>query len=107
MQALMVRLAGLLYRRRRLVIAGWVIVLLAALPFAAQQSDRLTGGGFAVPGSQADAVQHALEDDFEAAERAKLGVVLIAHKGAGATDQRAALERVRRATARVSHVALV
>ncbi|MEA2244854.1 MAG: putative drug exporter of the superfamily [Solirubrobacteraceae bacterium] len=106
MQALMLRFAGSLHRHRRLVLAGWAIVLVAALPFAARQSDRLTGGGFAVPGSQAEAVQSALEHDFAAAQRAKLGVVLIARGAAGAADQRAALERVRRAAARVDHVAV-
>jgi uncharacterized membrane protein YdfJ with MMPL/SSD domain len=106
MQALMLRLAGSLHRHRRLVLAGWAIVLVAALPFAARQSDRLTGGGFAVPGSQAEAVQNALEQDFDAAQRAKLGVVLIERGGAGAADQRAALERLRRAAARLDHVAV-
>jgi uncharacterized membrane protein YdfJ with MMPL/SSD domain len=106
MQALMLRLAGSLHRHRRLVLAGWAIVLVAALPFAARQSDRLTGGGFAVPGSQAEAVQNALEQDFDAAQRAKLGVVLIARAGAGAADQRGALERLRRAAARLDHVAV-
>src|SRR4051812_19030733 len=83
------------HRRRRLVLAGWALVLVAALPFAAQQSDRLTGAGFAVPGSQAEAVQRALARDFDAAQRAKLGVVLISHDGAGAADRRAALQRLR------------
>ncbi|HEV7885844.1 MAG TPA: MMPL family transporter [Solirubrobacteraceae bacterium] len=106
MQALMLRFAGSLHRHRRLVLAGWAIVLVAALPFAARQSDRLTGGGFAVPGSQAEAVQSALEHDFAAAQRAKLGVVFIARGGAVAADQRAALERLRRAAARVDHVAV-
>jgi uncharacterized membrane protein YdfJ with MMPL/SSD domain len=106
MQVLMLRLAGMLHRRRRLVLVAWAIVLVAALPFAARQSDRLTGGGFAVPGSQAQAVQRTLEHDFDAAQRAKLGVVLIAREQAGAADQRAALQRLRRAAARVDHVAL-
>jgi uncharacterized membrane protein YdfJ with MMPL/SSD domain len=42
MQGLMLRLAGMLHRRRRLVLAGWAIALVAALPFAARQSDRLS-----------------------------------------------------------------
>src|SRR3954462_12508967 len=106
MQGLLLRFAGSLPRHRRLVLAGWAIVLVAALPFAARQSDRLTGGGFAVPGSRAEAVQNTLEQDFDAAQRAKLGVVLIARGGAGAADQRAALERLRRAAARLDHVAV-
>ena len=102
----MLRLGGILHRRRRLILVAWALVLVAALPFAARQSDRLTGGGFAVPGSQSDAVQCALARDFDAAQRAKLGVVLISRDGAREADRRAALERLRRAAAGVDHVAL-
>ena len=45
------KLAGVLGRRRRWVLAAWVLVVLLALPFAAKQTDHLTGGGFDVPGS--------------------------------------------------------
>jgi RND superfamily putative drug exporter len=85
------------------VLVTWTVLFLAALPFAARQSENLTGGGFAVPGSQSDAVQASLERDFDAAQRPKLGVVLIARKGATAADQRAALSRLRAAAARVAH----
>ena len=102
----MLSLDGLLRRHRRLVLVAWAIVFIAALPFAARQAENLTGGGFAVPGSQSDAVQSALERDFDATQRAKLGVVLIAHEGATAADRRAALERLRAAAARVDHVAV-
>jgi uncharacterized membrane protein YdfJ with MMPL/SSD domain len=104
MQALMLSFDGLLRRHRRLVLVAWAILFLAALPLAARQSEHLTGGGFGVPGSQSDAVQSALARDFDAAQRAKLGVVLIAHRGATAADRRAALSRLRAAAARVSHV---
>ncbi|HZS23851.1 MAG TPA: MMPL family transporter [Gaiellaceae bacterium] len=46
------RLSRFVGRRRRLVLATWGIVLLASLPFAAQQTKHLTAGGFEVPGSQ-------------------------------------------------------
>lgn len=45
----MERLAGFLARRRWIVIAAWLALLLAALPLAAKQTDELTGGGFSVP----------------------------------------------------------
>src|SRR6185295_20118710 len=106
MQALMLSLDCFLRRHRRVVLVTWAVVFVAALPFAARQADNLTGGGFGVPGSQADAVQKALERDFDATQRARLGVVLIAHKGATAADQRAALERLRAAAAHTDHVAL-
>jgi uncharacterized membrane protein YdfJ with MMPL/SSD domain len=52
MQAGMDRLAGFLQRRRSVVLAVWVVALVAALPFAAKQTDHLTSGGFEVPGSR-------------------------------------------------------
>jgi RND superfamily putative drug exporter len=52
MQAAMDRLERFVARRRRLVLGVWGLVLLASLPFAAQQTKHLTAGGFEVPGSQ-------------------------------------------------------
>jgi uncharacterized membrane protein YdfJ with MMPL/SSD domain len=106
MQALMLKLDGLLRRHRRLVLVAWALAFLAALPFAARQADNLTGGGFGVPGSQAAAVQQSLARDFDAAQRATLGIVLIARPGATAADERTALDRVRAAVAAVDHVAV-
>ena len=102
----MLRLDGLLRRRQRLVVVAWVFVLLAALPFAARQSENLTGGGFAVPGSQSQKVQDALERDFEAAQRAKLAVVLVSGDGATVAERRAGLQRLRDAAARTPEVAV-
>ena len=106
MQPLMLSLDRFLRRHRRAVLIAWAVVFIAALPFAARQSENLTGGGFAVPGSQSDAVQDALERDFDAAQRAKLGAVLIGSKDATAADRRAAVQRLRSATATVDHVAV-
>lgn len=64
MQDRMIRLGGFVGRRRKLVIGIWLIVLLAALPLTAHQSDNLTGGGFDVPGSQSKAVAEAIERDY-------------------------------------------
>jgi uncharacterized membrane protein YdfJ with MMPL/SSD domain len=104
MQARMLSLDRFLRRHRRVVLVTWTVVFIAALPFAARQADNLTGGGFGVPGSQADVVQKALERDFDATQRARLGVVLIAHEGATAADRRAAIDRLRDAAARTDHV---
>jgi uncharacterized membrane protein YdfJ with MMPL/SSD domain len=104
MMALMQALDRSLRRRRRLVLVMWAVLFISALPFAARQAENLTGGGFAVPGSQSDAVQKALEREFDATQRVKLGVVLIAHGGAAAADQRAAIDRLRGAAARTDHV---
>ena len=80
MRDAMNRLAGVLGRRRRWVVAVWVLIVLAALPFAARQTEHLTGGGFDVPGSQSQAVSTALQDEFgyppldERAKRQILGL---------------------------------
>ena len=61
MQAAMDRLASFLERRRWLVLGAWLVLLLAAAPFAAKQTDHLTSGGFEVPGSQSQIVDRNLE----------------------------------------------
>jgi RND superfamily putative drug exporter len=106
MQALMLTLDRFLRRHRRVVLVTWAVVFIAALPFAARQAENLTGGGFGVAGSQSDVVQKSLVRDFDATQRARLGVVLIAHEGATAADRQAALDRLREAAARTDHVAV-
>ena len=51
MQGVMDRLAVFLERRRWPVLAAWLVVLAAALPFAAQQTEHLTSGGFSTMGT--------------------------------------------------------
>jgi len=43
-QTVMLRLDALVRRRRRVFLAGWALLVLAALPFAARESDHLSGG---------------------------------------------------------------
>ena len=81
MQSAMLRLDAFVHRRRRLVLAAWAAILLAALPFAARQSEDLSSGGFAVPGSQSDVVDRALER-FPGVQQAELAAVLIPEPGA-------------------------
>ena len=57
MQTFMLKLDRTLRRHRLLVLGVWVAAFVAAIPFAAKQSDNLTGGGFGVPGSQSKAVE--------------------------------------------------
>jgi RND superfamily putative drug exporter len=101
----MIRLAGLLARRRRLVVALWAVILLAALPFAARQTEHLTGGGFDVPGSQSKAVADAMQDDFGGSNDG-IAVLLRAEAGSAAAQRAAAVRRVRRAVASTEGVAL-
>jgi uncharacterized membrane protein YdfJ with MMPL/SSD domain len=54
------RLVRTVSRRRKLVIGCWAIMVLAALPFAARQTQHLTNGGYLVPGSASDRVESVL-----------------------------------------------
>src|SRR5688572_20121433 len=95
MQGAMDRLAAFLERRRWLVLAAWLLVLLAALPFAARQTEHLTSGGFDVPGSQSKIVDENVTR-FEGAQRDTLAVVLARREGASAAAVRAEVDRVGR-----------
>ena len=93
MHRLISRLDDLVSRRRWVVIVAWVLVLAAALPFAAKQSDRLDTGGFRVPGSSSQAVETELERDFETFERSPLIAVIA--PGPDATRRQMASQRER------------
>ena len=73
MRELMVKLSGVLGRRRRWIVLGWVVVVAAALPIALHQTDHLTGGGFDVPGSESKAVSDSLQNDFADQKRTASG----------------------------------
>ena len=92
------KLAGFLGRRRRWVLAAWLVLVVAALPFAAKQTDHLTGGGFDVPGSQSKAVSDTLQSEF-GAKADGIAVLLEAEPGATAAQRQAAVGRVRREVA--------
>ncbi len=101
----MTRLAAFLGRRRRWVLAGWVVVLVLALPLAQRQTEHLTGGGFDVPGSQSKAVSDAVEQGF--GEHADgIAVLLQAQPGTTPAARAAAVARVRRAVAGIDRVTL-
>jgi RND superfamily putative drug exporter len=105
MRDAMNRLAGVLGRRRRWVLAIWVAIVIAALPFAARQTEHLTGGGFDVPGSQSLTVSEALQKDFGA----KADGVMVALKAAPDSsrgDRAAAVGRVSREVATIDAVTL-
>jgi uncharacterized membrane protein YdfJ with MMPL/SSD domain len=105
MRSAMNRLAGFLSRRRRWVLAVWVLIVLAALPFVAKQTDHLTGGGFDVPGSQSEAVSQSLQNEFGASADG-ISVVLKAAPEASAAQRRAAVARIRREVATIEDVTM-
>ena len=99
------RLAGFLERRRWFVLVAWVVVLLAALPFAARQTDHLTSGGFEVPGSQSQVVSENITR-FEGAQRDQLAAVLARREGADAAAVRREVDRVGRIADELPNVEL-
>jgi len=98
-------LAQFLGRRRRLVVAAWVLIVLLALPFAAKQTDHLTGGGFDVPGSQSMKVSESLQDEF-GSQADGIAVVLKAEPGASAAERAGAVTRLRQEVATLDDVTL-
>src|SRR5581483_151239 len=101
MQRAMDRLSAFLERRGRWVLGVWVVLLLAAIPFAARQTEHLTSGGFTVPRSESSPLDQAI-DDFENAERDPLGVV-IGNRGGAPAAVRAEIARAVRAANRTDH----
>ena len=51
-ETVLVRLADAVARRHRMVVVGWVALVAACGWFSLHQTDRLSGGGWDVPGSQ-------------------------------------------------------
>jgi uncharacterized membrane protein YdfJ with MMPL/SSD domain len=103
MQTAMLRLDRLLRRRKRAVLIVWAAIVLAAVPFAARQSEDLSSGGFDVPGSQTAQVNDALAR-FPGVQRAQLAAVLVSEPGATDGQLREAVERVARAAGPVDGV---
>jgi RND superfamily putative drug exporter len=101
----MLRLAGFLARRRRLVVAAWLLIVVASLPLASRQTEHLTGGGFDVPGSESKAVAEAMQGVFVKQSNG-IAVSLRAAPGASAAERAAALRRVRREVAPIAGIAL-
>jgi uncharacterized membrane protein YdfJ with MMPL/SSD domain len=96
------RLAAFLERRRWFILVAWLLILLAALPFASRQTEHLTSGGFEVPGSQSQVVSENITR-FEGAQRDNLAVVLARRQGASAAAVRAQVDRVERIADRLPH----
>ena len=93
MQQAMDRLSSFLERRRWVVLAAWIVLLIVSLPFMVRQTEHLTSGGFSIPGSGSEAVDRALAD-FDTAQREALSVVVARQPGGDAADVRRELARV-------------
>src|SRR4051794_13262079 len=87
---------------RRMILIGWLVAIVAAVPFAMKQTDHLSSGGFGVPGSQSKAVDDQLER-FPGVSRDQLAFLLKVRDPRGVD---AALARLRRLVAATPHVRL-
>ncbi len=101
----MIKLAGFLARRRRLVVVAWVLIVVAALPFAARQTEHLTGGGFDVPGSESKAVAESMQGVFAGRDNG-IAVLLRAQPGSSAAERTAAVRRVQREVGTVDGISM-
>jgi RND superfamily putative drug exporter len=75
MQRAMDILDGFLRRHKRAVLLAWLVAIVAAVPFAARQTDHLSSGGFGVHGSGSKMVDDAL-GRFPGVSHDQLAVVL-------------------------------
>src|SRR3954452_9300455 len=87
---------------RRMILIGWLVAIVAAVPFAMKQTDHLSSGGFGVPGSQSKAVDDQLAR-FPGVSRDQLAFLLNVRDPRGVD---AALTRLRRLVAATPHVQL-
>ena len=95
----MKRLSGFVRARRKVVFGTWILLLLVSAPFAMQQTEHLSGGGFEVPGTGSDEVDKQI-GRFQDQSTEPLGIVLRSEGG----DLGAAVDRVQRAAAPIEHV---
>jgi RND superfamily putative drug exporter len=95
-------LDGFLKRHRRAVLLAWLVAIVAAVPFAARQTDHLSSGGFGVPGSGSKTVDDQL-GRFPGVSRDQLAVVLQVRQERGL---RPAVARVEKLVAAEPHVEL-
>ncbi len=95
MRAVARKLSAFVGRHRWAVGGVWLVVLLAALPLAAKQTENLTGGGFDVPGSESAAVEERMQKRYATeAGQNSIGAVLRASDDASEAQLSAAVLRL-------------
>jgi uncharacterized membrane protein YdfJ with MMPL/SSD domain len=106
MRTFMAKLAGVIARRRWLIVGAWLAIVAFSLPLAARQTEDLSGGGFDVPGSQSEAVEKAVGSDFASSDRGRLAVVLQPQPGLSSEAASAAVDRAGAEVARADDASL-
>lgn len=93
MRAAAISLSGFVGRHPKAVGLAWLLVIALAVPFAAKQTENLTGGGFEVPGSESAAVEERMQDRYATqAGQDSIGAVLRAEDGATPAQFEAAID---------------
>ncbi|MDA0180489.1 MMPL family transporter [Solirubrobacter phytolaccae] len=95
------RLSAFVRVRRKLVLFGWLALIVASVPFASQQTKHLTSGGFEVPGSGSQIVDEDIAR-FEGQQGNGLAIVLES-KGGTAEQMGAAVSWVTQIATGIEH----
>ena len=103
-QQFMMRLSSSLRRYRWAVFVVWVLLLVPSVYLAINHSDRLTGGGFEVEGSQSLDLQHQLEEQFPDQGASPLALVAVPRADASFEDMNEAVAQLRRIAGEVPSV---
>ena len=98
------RLSSGLRRYRWAVFVVWALLLVPAVYLALNHSDRLTGGGFEVAGSQSLQLQHQLEEQFPDQGASPLALVAVPRADASFEDMNAAVAQLQRIAGEVPAV---
>jgi RND superfamily putative drug exporter len=94
MQNLMLTFDRWLQKHRIGVLVAWIVLVVAAVPFAAKQSQHLSGGGYSIPGSDSQKLVARLPKIAPGAQHAVLAGVLAPNAGASAAEMRGALGKL-------------
>jgi heme transporter len=103
----MMRLSSTLRRYRWAVFIAWLLVLVPAALLTVHGSDRLTGGGFEVAGSQSLNVQYQLQDHYPGQGASPLALVAAPQPDATSQDTSDAVDLLQRKAAEVPSVSVV
>ena len=103
---MLVRLADRCYRRRRLVVAAWIVALLGSIALVAAFGGE-PRQDYLQPGSESAAAAETLEASFPQAAGDTVQVVVHAEDGVGTPDARAKAERIFADVAQSDHVVAV
>jgi uncharacterized membrane protein YdfJ with MMPL/SSD domain len=106
MQTLMLKLDRWLRDHRGIVIGTWLVLVVAAVPFAAKQSEHLSGGGYGIKGSGSQQEMARLPRVAPGAQNARLAGVLVPSEGASVEEMRAGLARLDAATRGIADVSV-